>query len=110
MLDRVEADADARIQSIDKELVDLKEQSAELINDLMKKDQDIFAPCLKPKNKVILHQNKDSKASRLLKDSEVASTEEKLKELIHTKLREEHNLKELPNFTCQVDFALQRTT
>ena len=63
MLDRVEADADERIRSIDKDLIDLNAQSTELINDLMQKDQDIFAPCLKLKNKVILHQERNSKAS-----------------------------------------------
>ena len=74
MLEGVEADADARIESIDKELVDLKAQSDDLINDLMNRDQDIFAPCLKLKNKVVLYQDKNSKASQLLKHSEAAST------------------------------------
>lgn len=42
--------------------------------------RDVFAPCLKHKNKIVLRADKH--AATLLKNSETASTEEKLRELI----------------------------
>ena len=49
----------------------------------------------------------------MLRQSETTSTERKLKDLIMSKLMSKEGgqncLKELPNFTCQADFALNRT-
>ena len=101
MLDDIEADATQEIDTIER-------QKQQLLKELMIKDRDVFAPCLKLKNKIQLQP--DASAIALLRRSEQnITTEEKLKEIIHSKLREEMNLKELPNFTSQVDFALNRT-
>ena len=101
MLDGIEADATQEIDTIER-------QKQQLLKELMIKDRDIFAPCLKLKNKIQLQP--DASAIALLRRSEQnITTEEKLKEIIHSKLREEMNLRELPNFTSQVDFGLNRT-
>ena len=73
----------------------------------MVEHKDIFAPCLKLKNKVVLRHDKE--VANLLKQSENTSTSEKLKSLIMGKLKEEVTMREMPNFTCQADFALNQT-
>ena len=75
----------------------------------MTEHRDVFAPCLKQKNRVQLNHSEETKtALKLLKESGQAPTEDKLKKLLQEKLLdEEKHLKELPNFTSQADFALQ---
>ena len=101
MIDKIELEATDEIETIEK-------KKQQLLKELMIKDRDVFAPCLKLKNKIQLLPDADAIA--LLRRSEQnITTEEKLKELIRAKLREEMNLRELPNFTSQADFALNST-
>ena len=71
----------------------------------MIQNKDVFAPCLKLKNKVVIH--KDKKIAEILQQSETFSTDTKLREVVLSKLKEECNLKKLPNFTCQADFGIK---
>lgn len=75
-------DVDDRLGQIEERMAAVKHETISLKTDLMKQDSDIFAPCLKLKNKVVLRTELNCRATKILKASGLAPTETKLKELI----------------------------